>query len=120
MYGVVEISGHQYRVSPGDLIDVEKLDAKEGTDIEFDQVFFIGGDKPAVGLPVVDGAKVKARVIKHDRSKKQIIFKRKPGKYRKKNGHRQQYTALLITGIEGAGQKEELAKDHRWAEKFLK
>ena len=99
MYSVVEIKGHQYKVKEGDIIDVQKLDAEVGATIELDQVLFIGGETPKVGTPVVDGAKVTAEVIRQARSRKVIVMRRSPGKYRKKNGHRQFYTALKITGI---------------------
>jgi len=99
MYGVVEIKGHQYRVKEGDILDVQRLDAEVGTKIDFDQVLFIGGDKPKVGAPTVAGAVVTAEVIRQARSRKVIVLKRLPGGYRKKNGHRQHYTALKITGI---------------------
>ncbi len=99
MYSVVEIKGHQYRVKEGDVIDVQKMDAEVGAKVELDKVLFIGGDTPKVGQPVVDGAKVTAEVVRQARSRKVIVFKRKPGLSRTKNGHRQHYTALKITGI---------------------
>ena len=58
MYGVVEISGHQYKVQAGDLIDVEKLSNEAGSTVELDKVLFIGGENPIVGLPTVEGAKI--------------------------------------------------------------
>ncbi len=99
MYGVVEIKGHQYRVKEGDVVDVQRMDAEVGSKVELDQVLFIGGDAPKVGTPTVSGAVVTAEVVRQARSRKIIIMKRSPGKYRKKNGHRQHYTALKITGI---------------------
>jgi large subunit ribosomal protein L21 len=99
MYGVVEIKGHQYKVQEGDIVDVQKMDAEVGSKIELDQVLFIGGEAPKVGMPTVAGAMITAEVIRQARSRKIIILKRKPGKYIKKNGHRQHYTALKITGI---------------------
>lgn len=99
MYGVVEIKGHQYRVKEGDIVDVQRMDAEVGTKVELDQVLFIGGDAPKVGKPTVAGAVVTAEVVRQARSRKVIVMKRSPGKYRKKNGHRQHYTALKITGI---------------------
>ena len=110
MYGVVEIAGHQYRVSPGDLIDVEKLSEEAGKNITLDKVLFIGGDKPVVGIPTVNKAKIKAQVIKSDRSRKIIVLKRKPGMYVKKNGHRQHFTSLLITELDD-GQGNSLKID---------
>jgi len=99
MYGIVEIQGHQYKVSEGDIVDVQKMNSEVGSKIELDKVLFIGGDAPKVGTPVVAGAKITAEVIRQARARKIIICKRKPGAYIKKNGHRQCYTALKITGI---------------------
>ena len=65
MYSVVEIAGHQYKVKAGDLIDVQKLSDEVGTEVTLDKVLFVGGDKTAVGTPVVEGATVKAKIIKH-------------------------------------------------------
>lgn len=121
MYGVVEIAGHQYKVQAGDLIDVEKLTNEAGSLVELDQVLFIGGDKPAVGAPTVNGAKVTAKVIMHDRSRKIIIFKRKPGAYKRRNGHRQHFTALLITEInDGSGNVTKIDAASKNAQKYLK
>ena len=122
MYGVVEISGHQYRVGPGDLIDVEKLTAEEGKSIELDKVLFIGGKSPLVGFPTISGAKITAKVLRHDRSRKLIVFKRKPTDGRQtKGGHRQHYTALLITEInDGNGNVVKIDAKSKNAEKFLK
>lgn len=121
MYAVVEIAGHQYKVQAGDLIDVEKLTKDAGSIIELDQVLFIGGDKPLIGAPVLGGAKISAKVIMHDRSRKLIIFKRKPGGYKRRNGHRQNFTALLITEInDGNGNTVKIDKASKNAEKYLK
>ena len=99
MYTVVEIKGHQYKLKAGDLIDVEKIDVEEGATVSFDQVLLIGGTKTIVGAPVVGGAKVTAKVVRQARTRKILVLKRKPGAYRRKNGHRQCYTGLLITEI---------------------
>jgi large subunit ribosomal protein L21 len=99
MYGVVEIAGHQYRVQEGDVVDVQKLDGEVGAKVEFDQVLFVGGKDPKVGAPTIAGAKVTGEIVKQGRSRKVIVFKRKPGKYQKKNGHRQYFTGVKITGI---------------------
>lgn len=120
MYGVVEMGGHQYRVEPGEILDIQKIETKEGETLEMDKVLFIGGEKPLLGKPVVEGAKVLAKVIRHDRSRKQIVLKRKPGLYKKKNGHRQHFTSLLITDIEdGQGGKAQIDKKSKNAEKYL-
>jgi large subunit ribosomal protein L21 len=121
MYGVVEISGHQYKVHAGDVLDVEKLTNEAGTNVELDKVLFIGGETPVVGLPTVAGAKITAKVIRHDKSRKIIAFKRKPGMYQKKMGHRQNYTALLITEInDGNGNVTKIDSDSKAAKKYLK
>ena len=121
MYSIVEISGHQYKVKAGDVIDVQKLTDEAGTAIDIDQVLFVGGENTIIGKPTVAGAKVTAHVIKHDRSKKVIVFVRKPGKYRKKNGHRQHYTSLLITELnDGNGNTSKIDAASKNATKFLK
>ena len=121
MYGIVEIGGHQYKVQAGDLIDVEKLAHDAGATITLDQVLFISGEKPLIGAPVIGGATISAKVIMHDRSRKLIIFKRKPGGYKRRNGHRQNFTALLITEInDGNGNTVKIDKASKNAEKYLK
>lgn len=121
MYGVVEIGGHQYRVQAGDVLDVQKLTDEAGATLELDKVLFVGGETALVGAPTVSGAKVTAKVIRHDRSRKIIVFKRKPGAYRRKNGHRQHYTSLLITEInDGQGNSAKIDADSKEAKKFLK
>jgi large subunit ribosomal protein L21 len=99
MYTVVEIKGHQYKLSAGDMIDVERIEAEVGAVVTFDQVLLVGGTKTLVGAPVVGGAKVTAKVVKQGRTRKILVLKRKPGGRRVKNGHRQCFTGLLITEI---------------------
>jgi large subunit ribosomal protein L21 len=102
MHAVFKTGGKQYRVQPGDEFNVEKLgDAEVGSEITFDQVLAVGnGDDLSIGLPVVDGAAVKAQVVNHHRGRKIIIFKKKRRKkYRKKQGHRQSYTRIRITDV---------------------
>ena len=107
MYSIVEIAGHQYKVSPGDLIDVELLDAKEDSTMEFENVLFVKAESPLVGMPTVKGAKVLAKVVRHDKGKKLFFMKKRPGLYKKRMGHRQNYTALLITEItDGLGNSK--------------
>ncbi len=121
MYGIVEIAGHQYRVQAGDLIDVEKLTADAGTTLKLDKVLFIGGNATLVGAPTVSGASVTVKVLKHDKGEKLQWMKRRPGKYRKKRGHRQEYTALLVTELsDGKGGSAKIEKDSKNAKKFLK
>jgi len=102
MYAVIKTGGKQYRVAEGEMLQVEKLVGNPGDAVTFDQVLMVGGDgKAKVGRPHVSGAKVKAEIVAQDRDKKIIVFKfRRRKNYRRKNGHRQPYTAVKITGIE--------------------
>ncbi|KRL23482.1 50S ribosomal protein L21 [Lentilactobacillus kisonensis] len=100
MYAVITTGGKQYKVSEGDAIYVEKLDANEGDKVTFDQVVMVGGDSVKVGAPLVDGASVTATVEKQGRQKKITIFRYKPKKgSRSKKGHRQPYTKVVIDSI---------------------
>jgi len=102
MYAVIETGGKQYKVAPGDKIRVEKLDAEVGAEIELDKVLLVAGENGIkVGNPVVAGAKVVAKVTDHGKGKKILVFKYKPKKnYRRRQGHRQPYTELVIDKIE--------------------
>lgn len=100
MYAIIETGGKQLRVEEGQTIFVEKLDAQEGETVTFDKVLFVGGENVKVGSPLVEGATVTAKVEKHGRGKKIIVFKYKPKKnYRRKQGHRQPYTKVVIEKI---------------------
>ena len=95
MYAIIKTGGKQYKVSEGDVIKVEKIEAEAGDKIEFDQVLMVAGDDVKVGSPVVEGAKVSAEVLDQKKDKKIVIFKFKAKKnYRKKKGHRQPYTLV--------------------------
>lgn len=122
MYSVVEFKGHQYKLQAGDIVDVERVDQEIGTDIELDQVLFVGGETPQIGAPTVAGAKVKARLIKEGRSEKILVFKRKRRSGRRaRRGHRQEYSALLITEvIDGNGNSTKIDAKSKEAEKYLK
>lgn len=121
MYGVVEIAGHQYKVQAGDVIDVQKLSAEVGSDVTLDKVLFVGGEKTSVGTPNVAGASVTAKVIRTDRSRKLLVFKRKPGMYKKRKGHRQHYTSLFITELnDGQGSTDKVDAKSDRAKKYLK
>ena len=99
---VVRIQDVQFRVSEDDLIRVPLLEVEVGAKLEFDQVLLVGGDEIRVGTPLVEGAKVTAEVVEQGKEEKVIVFKKKRRKnYRRTQGHRQAYTALRITGIQG-------------------
>ena len=118
MYGIVEISGHQYRVKAGDVIDVEKIEGESGASLSFDRVLFVGGDSVQVGTPLVAGATVKAEVVRQGKSKKVLGARRSPGLYFKRKNHRQLYTALLITELsDGQGKTETISKPKKKAKK---
>ncbi len=101
MYAVVEAGGKQYKVARGDVIKVEKLPAEVGDEVELERVLLVRDENGVkVGTPTVEGAKVWATVTGHDKHRKVIIFKYRPKqRYRKKAGHRQPYTSLLINDI---------------------
>jgi large subunit ribosomal protein L21 len=102
MYAVVQTGGKQYRVSEGDVLRVEKLAADEGSEIELDKVLMVGGGEDTkIGTPFVDGGKVTASVKSHGRGDKVNILKfRRRKHHMKRQGHRQWYTELQITGIQ--------------------
>lgn len=118
MYGIVCISGHQYKVVPGQILDVDKVkNTDAGETMTFSEVIMVNGQETIVGTPHIKGAKVVAKVIRHDRSRKILVLKRRPGKYVKKNGYRPSFTSLLISeihdgkgGIFKAEQKEKKEK----------
>ncbi len=107
MYAIVEIAGLQYKVSQKQRVFVHRLEANEGASIELDKVLLIDNSgKITVGSPVIDGARVAAKVISHLKGDKVIVFKKKRRKgYQKMNGHRQQLTELLIQAVLGKGEK---------------
>ncbi|NLD94182.1 MAG: 50S ribosomal protein L21 [Fibrobacter sp.] len=101
MYSIIEQGGAQFKVTPGTTIRVPLIDAEQGAEITIDKVLLAAdGDNVKVGTPVVAGASVKAKVVDHIKDVKVMIIKRKRRKdYRRKNGHRQQYTRLEIVSI---------------------
>lgn len=101
MYAVIHTGGKQYRVQEGEVLKVEKLDINEGESVEFDKVLMVGeGADVKVGAPYIDGAKVSAEVVSTGRGAKIIIIKFRRRKHsRTRQGHRQSYTQIKITGI---------------------
>jgi large subunit ribosomal protein L21 len=101
MYAIFQSGGKQYKVAPGDLVKVERLEAKVGDKVELNQVLLVQNEASLlVGKPVVEQAKILAEVNQQARSKKIIVFKKKRRKnYRKTQGHRQSFTQLKITEI---------------------
>lgn len=100
MYAIVETGGKQVKVSVGDKVYVEKLDCEAGKEVSLDKVLFVGGEKTIVGKPYIKGATVKAKVEKNAKGKKLTVYKYKSkANERKKQGHRQPYTCLVIESI---------------------
>ena len=102
MYAIVKTGGKQYKVAQGDVLFVEKLEANEGDVVTLDQVLAVAGENGlTVGSPVVEGATVTAKVVAQGKAKKVVVFKYKRKKdYRRKNGHRQPYTKIVVEKIE--------------------
>jgi large subunit ribosomal protein L21 len=107
MYAIVEIAGQQFKVVKNQRVYVHRLEAKEGTNLEFDKVLLTDTDgKIVVGNPTVDGVRVAAQVISHLQGDKVIVFKKKRRKgYQKMNGHRQALSQILVQDILGKGEK---------------
>ena len=108
MYAIVEIAGQQFKVEKDQKVFVHRLQTEEGKKVAFDNVLLLAdGDKVTVGAPAIDGAQVGAKVLKHLKGDKVIVFKKKRRKgYRVKNGHRQALTKIQIDNILASGAKK--------------
>ncbi len=108
MFAIVETGGKQYQVEEGRYLDVELLEGEENAKVVFDKVVMIvNGKKSKVGQPYVAGASAEGTIMLHDKSKKVIVFKQRPKKgYRKKQGHRQGFTRVMISKIRTSAQKK--------------
>lgn len=120
MYAVIETGGKQYRVQPGDFLQVEKVEGTVGSPLKFDQVLLYSKADPEnaqilLGKPYLSGASVEAEVVGQGRGDKILIVKMKRRKqYRRTQGHRQEYTQVLITSIDnGAGDATQLSSDDK-------
>ena len=107
MYAVVNSGGKQYKVRQGDVLRVEKLSGDVGSSVTFDRVLmFSDGENVSIGQPLLDGVSVEGRIVEQGKAKKIIVFKYKRRKrYRRKNGHRQEFTAIQIDSIKAKGAK---------------
>jgi len=108
MYAIVEIAGHQFKVEKDQKVFVNRLATEEGKEVSFDNVLLVGdGDNVTIGAPAIDGAQVSAKILRHLKGDKVIVFKKKRRKgYRVKNGHRQSLTEIVIESITGSGAKK--------------
>jgi large subunit ribosomal protein L21 len=112
MYAIVEIAGQQFKVAKDQKVYVHRLAAEEGANVQFDRVLLLeDGSKITIGAPAVSGAAVEAKVIKHCKGDKVLVFKKKRRKgYKVKNGHRQYLTQIVIENILASGAKPAVAK----------
>ncbi|MBT3788699.1 MAG: 50S ribosomal protein L21 [Alphaproteobacteria bacterium] len=111
MYAVVRTGGKQYKVAPGDVVLVEKLDGEAGAEIKLDDILMVNdGTTTVIGSPTVEGAVVTASIIEQGRADKILVFKKKRRQgYRRMAGHRQDQTVLRILDVAGAGAKKKKA-----------
>jgi large subunit ribosomal protein L21 len=112
MYAIVETGGKQYQMEEGRYIDIELLESEKDSKVVFDKiVMIVNGKKSKVGQPYVKGASAEGTVLAHDKAKKIIVYKQRPKKgYRKKQGHRQWFTRVMISKIRTSAQKKETAQ----------
>lgn len=112
MYAIIETCGKQYKVSEGDVVFFEKLEAEEGKKVKFDKVILVSDEgKVEVGTPYVKGVKVEGKIVAHGKGKKILVYKYKAKKnYRRTQGHRQPYTKVEITKIKTTAEKATEAK----------
>ena len=112
MYAIVETCGKQYKLEEGRYVDFELLEGNVNDKITFDKILMlVNGKKSKVGTPYVESATVDGTILKHDKAKKIVVFKQRPKKgYRKKQGHRQQFTRVMITKIRTSAKKESAEK----------
>ena len=108
MYAIVEMAGQQFKVAKDQKVYVHRLQEDEGKKVTFDKVLLLeDGDNVTIGAPVIEGAAVEAKVVKHLKGDKVIVFKKKRRKgYQKKNGHRQYLTEIVVEGIIAKGAKK--------------
>ena len=108
MYAIVETGGKQYQMEEGKYLKVELLDGEKDSKVVFDKIVMLAnGKKSKVGQPYVKGASVEGTILAHDKEKKIIVYKQRPKKgYRKKQGHRQGFTKVMVTKIRTAAQKK--------------
>lgn len=101
MYAIVDISGKQFKVTKDHFVYAPKMDGEEGASVEFDRVLLFGDDETVeVGAPLLKGAKVSGKILGHVKGDKVVVFKKKRRKgYKKRNGHRQEFTKVLIENI---------------------
>ncbi len=118
MYAIVETGGKQYQVEEGRYVDIELLEGETDSKVVFDKiVMVVNGKKSKVGQPYVSGASAEGKIVMHGKAKKIIVFKQRPKKgYRKKQGHRQGFTRVMISKIRTSAAKKSAATEEATAE----
>ncbi len=101
MYAVISTGGKQYRISEGDVLRVEKLPGEVGSDVTFDVLLLAGDDAPKIGQPLVNGAKVVAKIVGQKKQRRVVHFRKEKEGWTRRRGHRQPYTEVKITSISG-------------------
>lgn len=102
MYAVIRTGGKQYRVTEGDVLRIEKITGDVGGDVSFNEVLMVGGsESPKIGRPVVDGAKVVGKILRQDKHRKVLHFRKEKEGWTRRRGHRQPFTEVKVTSITG-------------------
>jgi large subunit ribosomal protein L21 len=102
VYAVIQTGGKQYRVAEGDVLRIEKIAGTSGTDVKFDQVLMIGGtDAPKIGKPTVAGASVSGKILRQDKARRVLHFRKEKEGWTRARGHRQHFTEVKVTSIKG-------------------
>lgn len=102
MYAVIRTGGKQYRVSEGDVLRIEKIAGDVGADVTFNDVLMVGGSEaPKIGQPLVAGAKVSGKILRQDKERKVLHFRKEKEGWTRRRGHRQPFTEVKVTGISG-------------------
>ena len=99
MYAVIRTGGKQYRVAEGDVLRIEKIKGDVGADVKFDEVLMLGGDAPKVGRPMVSGAKVTGKILRQDKERKVLHFRKEKEGWTRRRGHRQPFTEVKVVSI---------------------
>lgn len=101
MYAVIRTGGKQYRVAEGDVLRIEKIKGDAGADVSFDEVLMLGGDAPKIGQPHVAGAKVTGKILRQDKERKVLHFRKEKEGWTRRRGHRQPFTEVKVVSISG-------------------
>ncbi len=102
MYAVIRTGGKQYRVTEGDVLRIEKIAGDVGADVTFNEILMVGGsESPKIGRPTVDGAKVMGKILRQDKHRRVLHFRKEKEGWTRRRGHRQPYTEVKVTSISG-------------------